>query len=207
MKAAPLGSFESPETSSGSSAVAASKGVPSMPATTSPLSGSILYQNERKTVDLLDGAAKEWAARAARGEQLNDETASLLAQMVRICLRAPDLMHDLWEWSKAEELATRLRDRQRAGEDLRERLEGWLQLLVLIQEAASRAEAAGYPVSGADKLADAADAMRSILQEVNETWLPREPRATPPLSYDELRSLADRFPPPAPWHEEKDDLF
>jgi len=27
------------------------------------------------------------------------------------------------------------------------------------------------------------------------------------LSYDELRSLAERFPPPEQWYQEKDDLF
>jgi hypothetical protein len=178
-----------------------------MPTTATPLSASILYRDQQNTVDLLEAAVKEWAERAARHEPLNDETASLLAQMVRVCLRSPDLMRDLWEWAKAEELAGRLRDRQLAGEDLRERLGGWLQLLARIEQAARGAEAAGYPVSGADELEGAADEMRAILQEVNETWPPQEPAATPPLSYEELRRLADRFPPPAQWYEEEDDLF
>jgi hypothetical protein len=31
--------------------------------------------------------------------------------------------------------------------------------------------------------------------------------ATPPLRYEELRSVADRFPPPAEWYAKEDDLF
>jgi hypothetical protein len=178
-----------------------------MPTTTTPLSGSILYRNLQNTVDLLEAAVKEWAERAKRNEQLNDESASLLAQMVRICLRAPDMMRDVWEWGKAEELAGRLRDRQQAGDDLRERLGAWLQLLALIHRAAGLCEAEGYPLSGAAELDGAADEMRAVLQEVNEIWPPQEPNTTPPLSYEELRSLADRFPPPPQWYEEKDDLF
>lgn len=178
-----------------------------MPPPTISLSASILYRDQQQTLDLLEAAAKEWAERAERHEQLNDETASLLAQMVRICLRSPDLMRDLWEWAKEEELGGRLRDRQLAGEDLRERLGGWLELLAVIQPAAKLVEAEGYPVSGTDKLDAAQDELRAILQEVKETWPPQELGAAPPLSYEELRSLADRFPPPAQWYEEEDDLF
>jgi hypothetical protein len=178
-----------------------------MPTTTTPLSESILYRDQQKTLGLLEAAAKEWAERAARHERLNDESASLLAQMVLICLRSPGMMRDLWEWAKAEEVAGRLRERQRAGEDLREQLGAWLQLCDLLRPAARGAETAGYPVSGADELDGAADKMRAILQEVNERWPPQEPGATPPLSYEELRSLADRFPPPPEWYEEKHDLF
>jgi hypothetical protein len=178
-----------------------------MPATITHLSRSILYREQQKSVELLEAAAKEWAERAERGERLNDENASLLAQMVRICLRSPDMMRDLWEWSKAEEVAGRLRDGQQAGEALREGLGSWLQLLILIQQAGRRAGAEGYPIRGADELDGAADEMRAILQEVNETWPPQEPGATPPLSYEELRTLADRFPPPPQWYEEEDDLF
>jgi hypothetical protein len=183
------------------------KDVPAMSNTTTTLSGSILYRDQQKTVDLLAYAVKEWAERAARHEPLNEETAGLLAQMARICLRAPATMRDLWEWAKAEELAGRLGDRQQAGEDLSEQLGGWLQILDLIQKAAKGAEAAGYPISGADALDDAADELRITVQQVNETWPPQTPSPASPLSYEELRRLADRFPPPAPWYEEEDDLF
>jgi len=200
-----FGKSESPDTSSGSFAVVALIGVPSMPTTITPFSASILYRNQRKTVDLLEAAAKEWAERAQRNEQLNAESASLLAQMVRMCLRSPAMMRDLWEWGKAEELAEQ--DRQRAGDDLREQLGAWLQLLGLIQAAAIACEAESYPLRGAAELDGAADEMRAILQEVNETWPPQGPSASPILSYEELRSLADRYPPPPQWYEETDDLF
>jgi hypothetical protein len=177
-----------------------------MPTATTPLSGSILWRDQQKTVDLLDAAAKELADLAQHG-QLNDEVTSRLAQMVRICLRSPDMMRDLWEWAKAEEVAGRLGDWQRAGEDFRYQFGNWLQLLAVIQQVARGCEAAGHPVGGADELEGAADEMRGILREVNETWPPQEAGATRPLSYEELRTLADRFPPPVQWYEEEDDLF
>ena len=178
-----------------------------MPTTTTRLSGSILYRNLQTTVVLLEAAAKEWAERAQRNEQLNDESASLISQMVLICLRAPELMRDLWEWGKAEAQAGRLGETQGAGDDLRERLGAWLDLLGLIQSAAKACEAEGYPLSGAAELEGAADELRTILQEVSEAWPPQEPGATPPLPYEDLRALADRFPPPAHWYEEKGDPF
>jgi len=175
--------------------------------TTAPLSGSILYQTQQKTGQMLEAAAKEWADRAERGEQLNQDSASVLAQMVRVCLRSPDMMRDLWEWVKAEELAGRLPEAQRAGDDVREQLGHWLQLLALIRPAAEACKTEGYALNGADELAGAADELRAILQEVNEAWPPQAPVAPPPLSYAELRSLADRFPPPPEWYQEPDDLF
>jgi hypothetical protein len=178
-----------------------------MPTTTSPFSGSILYRDQQSTLDLIEAAAKDWVDRAARHEQINEETASLLAQMVRICLRSPDMMGDLWEWAQTEDLAGRLPDRQRAGDDLRDLFGNWLQLLTLIQQAVRRAEPEGYPVKGANELDRIAAEMDSLLQLVNETWPAQAPSATPSLSYDQLRSLADRFPPPPQWYEEKDDLF
>jgi hypothetical protein len=202
-----LGKSECPETNNGSFAVVTSKGGLAVPTTTSPLSGSILYRDQRKTLDLLEAAAKEWTERARPGQTLNEETVSLLAQMTRICLRSPARMRDLWEWGKSEELAGRLPDRQRAAETLREQLDNWLELLHSIQQAAKVSEAAGHSVSGVDKLEGAEDELRVILRGVNETWPLREADATSPLSYEELHRLANRFPPPAPWYEEEDDLF
>ncbi len=177
-----------------------------MSTVTAPFSASILYRDMQKTVDLLEAAAKEWAKRAQRNERLTEQSASLLAQMVRICLRSPGMVRDLWEWARAEEQAGRVRDRQRAGDYFRERLGGWLSLVTLLQSAAKGCEAEGHPISGADGLAGAAEELRAILQEVNEAWPPREPGATP-LPYEELRALADLFPPPARWYEEQGDPF
>jgi hypothetical protein len=171
--------------------------------TTAPLSASILYRNQQNALDLLEEKVKEWAELAARNDRLSREAAGLLTQMVLICLRSPGLMRDLWEWAKAEELAGRLRDRQQAGEELREELQGWLELVAVFREAAKRAEAESYPIRGADELETAEEQLGAILQDVNETWPPLERGAPPPLSYDELHGLADRFPPPAPWHEEE----
>jgi hypothetical protein len=173
---------------------------------TSPLSGSILYRDLQKTLDLLEAEAKEWAEKAQRGQH-NEETAAALAQVTLISLRSPDLIRALWEWGKAEELAGRLRDPQTGGELLRKELESWVQLLTALHEAARGSEAAGYPVSGADELEGAAEGLRATLREVNEAWPPKERGETPPLTYEELRSLAKRFPPPAQWYEEEDDLF
>jgi hypothetical protein len=170
------------------------------------LSRSILFRDQQKTLDLLEEAAKEWADRAQKGEVLNDENAGLLAQMVRICVRTPDMIRDLWEWGKAEEGAGRLQDRQRAGDDLREGLEAWLQLMDMLLGAAKVCKAQGHPIRSAAKLKGSAAKLRAVLQEVNETWPPQKAGA-PPLSYEELRNLADRFPPPAEWYEEEGDLF
>jgi hypothetical protein len=202
-----VGKSECPNAGSGSMAVAAAKGAPSMPTKTSRLSGSILYRNLQKTVVLLEAAAKEWAARAQRNEQLNEESASLISQMVLICLRAPELMRDLWEWAKVEAQAGRLGEKLRAGDDLRDRLGAWLELLNLIQSATKACEAEGFPLSGADELEGAAGELHVILREVDEAWAPAEPSAIPPLPYEDLRALADRLPPPAHWYEEKGDPF
>src|SRR5438045_2351803 len=95
---------------------------------------------------------------------------------------------------KAEELATQ--DCQLAGHDFRERLVAWLELLAVIQRVARACEAEGYPLGGAGELDGAVDDMRAILQEINESWPQQEPAAALVLSYEELRSFADCFPPP-----------
>jgi hypothetical protein len=175
--------------------------------TTAPLSASILYRHQQNALDLLEEKVKEWAKLSARNDRLSLEAAGLLAQMVLICLRSPDLMRDIWEWAKEEELAGRLRDREHAGGELREGLKGWLELVAVFRQAAKRAAAESYPVRGADELETAEEQLRAILQEVNEAWPPPERGAPPALSYEELRALADRFPPPPKWYEEEQDLF
>jgi hypothetical protein len=175
-----------------------------MPATEAPLSASILYRDQRKTAELLEAAAKEWA----RYDQPSAEAADLLAQMIVICLRGPEMMRDLWDWARAAERAGWVRDREEGGEVLRDQFENWLRLLQATQQAAAAYEGAGFPVSGAEELKGAADQLREILGELNEAWPPQELRRTPPLSYEELSELADRFPPPPAWWEEEfDDLF
>lgn len=181
-----------------------------MPTPTAPLSESILFRDQQKTLDLLEAAAKEWAERAARHEQLNDETANLLSQMTLLCLRGPDVMRELWEWGLQQEREGRLRNRPMAGKELRDQLCNWLELLDLIHQSARASEAAGYPIQGAEELLGAADELAAIGKEVNQTWPVEEllpPAASIGLSYQQLRSLADHPPAVGDWPEEDFDRF
>jgi hypothetical protein len=174
-----------------------------MTTTAVQLMESILYRDQQHTLGLLEEATKEWVEQA-QVRQLNGAKVSSLVQMTLLGCRCPELMRELWEWTKAEELAGRLPDRQQTAEVLRETFKNWLQLLKVIQRATRASEAAGYPVRGADELDSAARELRAIFEEVDRTWPPQEPITSAPLSYEQLRSLAKRFPPPASWYEEED---
>jgi hypothetical protein len=177
-----------------------------MPTATAPLARSILVRDQQQILGLLEEAAEE-LARATPHGRVNGEAVGLLAQMVLLCLRAPEMMHDLWQWVKGEEAAGRLPDRTEATAVLGEQFENWLARLDVVRQAAGAAQAAGHPITGAGELERAAAELRTILLEIEEAWPAQEQRPTPALPYDQLRRLAERHPPPPEWYEEEDNLF
>jgi hypothetical protein len=169
-----------------------------------PLTGSILYRQQRAQLDLLEEAVQE----LAKHQELNEESQSVLEQVVRILLHESGTVRDLWEWCQERELAGRLRNRSVGAQSLRDLLSAWLDLLTTIHNSALKCEAAGYPIRGAEDLPNAADEMAAIGREVNRAWpieeLPPPPASTG-LSYQELRRLADLPTPVREWPEEDFD--
>jgi hypothetical protein len=201
-----LGIFESPEINSASFVDLPQKREHAMPTATTSFTRSILYQDQQKTIGLLEKAAKKWTDLLENGG-LGDDATSRLSQMIRICLRSPGMMRDLWEWAKTEAAAGRLRKPPAVVEDLRGQLGNWLHVLSLIQNAARVTVAAGHPVGRTDELGGAQMELNAILNEVNEGWPAHNPSTSLSPSYEDLRALAERLPPPAEWYLEKDDLF
>jgi hypothetical protein len=174
-----------------------------MPAIAEPVSKSLLFDQQSRQLDLLQDAASQLARRPS-----NEEAISLLEQMIRICVHAPQMWRDLWEWAREQEQTGRIVNRPMAGKVLRDQLCRWMTLLDVMHENAVACEGAGHPIRGAEELLKAADELGAIGQEVNQTWpieeLP-EPHAPTGLSYAELRSAGDRFPAASDWPDEDFD--
>jgi hypothetical protein len=168
-----------------------------------PLTRSVLFRLPLAQLRLIQEAAEQLAEQ----QGANEETQSLLEQVVRLCLHAPALVRDLWEWSQHQEQVGRLRDRVAAGKELRDQLCDWLDLFDMLDARARASAAAGYPIPGAELLLDTADQMAAIARDVNQAWSLEElpPAASIGLSYEELRRLADRPPASGEWPDEDFD--
>ena len=175
-----------------------------MSAIAEPVTASILFRQQRAQIDLLVEAAQGLAGT----HDMSEETQSLLEQIVRICLHAPSMVRDLWEWGLEQAKAGRIQNRPLAGKALRDELSNWLDLLGMIYQSAGASAAAGYPIPGAEELLTAEDELAAIAKEVNQAWPIEElppPAASIGLSYQELRRLADHPPVEGDWPEEDFD--
>jgi hypothetical protein len=169
-----------------------------------PLTANLLYRQQRAQIDLVHEAEQQ----LAKYRETNEQAQALLEQVVRMCLHAPAMLRDLWDWLLQQDRAGRLRDRPLVGKDLRDQFCDWLDLLDLMHQRAGMSEAAGYPIQGAKELLGAADEVAAIAQEVNQAWPIEElppPAASTGLSYQQLRSLADQPPAVGDWPEEDFD--
>jgi hypothetical protein len=183
-----------------------------MPAVVVPMSKSVLFKRQAMELDLLHQAAQqlnEAAQMYAQPRLSNEESKNILEQMVRICLGAPRMLRDLWEWMVGQDSAGNVQNRALAGKDIRESLCAWLDTLDVIHKDALTAGLHGYAIHGTADLQSAADEIAAIGQQVNQTWpieeLP-EPEASTMLSYEQLRKLADQ-PIVSQWPDEDFDPY
>ena len=171
-----------------------------MPAIAEPVQKSLLFDQQSRQLGLLQDAASQLARRPS-----NEEAISLLEQMIRICVLAPQMWRDLWGWALEQEQTGRMVNRPMAGKVLRDQLCHWMTLLDAMHENAVACEGAGHPIRGAEELLKAADELGAIGQEVNQVWpieeLPESKASTGP-SYAELRGAGDRFPAAGDWPDE-----
>ena len=162
-----------------------------MPAVAEPVSESLFFSRQALQLDLL----RQAAAKLARQRLSDEEAKPVLEQMVRIGLDAPRMMRDLWTWALQQDEAGRIQNRPIAGQVVRERFCGWLDLLDLIHQTTCTSEQHGFPIPGAEDLRRAADELGAMAQEVNQAWpieeLP-EPDSSTGVPYPDLRRFADQ---------------
>jgi hypothetical protein len=172
-----------------------------VPAVAEPLSGSLLFRNLSIQFDLLEKSARELQA------PLSDKkTTSLLEQMIRVCVAAPEMWRELWEWAQEQDQTGQIIDRPIAGKVLRDQLAYWMTLLSVMHDKVSACEQEGNRIRGTDELLTAADELGAIGREVNQTWPIEEippPNSSVGISYAELRKAGESFPAAGEWPDEE----
>src|SRR5262249_2965058 len=94
-------------------------------------------------LDLLEKSARELQ------KPLSDnEAISLLEQMIRVCVRAPEMWRGLWNWAIELDQTGKMIDRPMGGKVLRDQLAYWMTLLSAMHERVSACEQAGYHIRG-----------------------------------------------------------